>query len=208
MLLYWLFLLPPQVSFSQIPYKTVIDRSHWQEKVCHQILMFYWVIIMANHLMQIYGCSCCGQKYIRHRRELDTQQWICFFQVVKRAVVMSMLMAGVGGALTVLRILKKDMKLFWNVFPFYCTSWNIFLLKKEKIIESIMDKSAEFWQKLKNLQKITAELLITLMTKLYNSEYIMLWCFHWTSFQAYFLIYLIFKLRKNSLTSYERVIVY
>ncbi|KAL9957905.1 hypothetical protein ACROYT_G034860 [Oculina patagonica] len=52
------------VSFSQIPYKTVIDRSRWQEKV------------------------------------------------VKRAVVMSMLLAGVGGALTVLRILKNDIKLF------------------------------------------------------------------------------------------------
>ncbi|XP_020627664.1 kynurenine 3-monooxygenase-like [Orbicella faveolata] len=52
------------VSFSQIPYKTVIERSQWQEKV------------------------------------------------VKRAVVVSFLMAGLGGALTLLRVLKRDVKLF------------------------------------------------------------------------------------------------
>ena len=45
----------------------------------------------------------------------DTEKlFLCWFQVVKRAVVMSVLMAGIGGALTVLRILKKDMKLFWK----------------------------------------------------------------------------------------------
>ena len=41
---FWLFILFVlinlyfQVSFSQIPYKTVIERSQWQEKVCHHFL--------------------------------------------------------------------------------------------------------------------------------------------------------------------------
>ncbi|XP_027036248.1 kynurenine 3-monooxygenase-like [Pocillopora damicornis] len=68
-LLHWLMpktFIPlyTMVSFSQIPYKTVIDRSEWQEKV------------------------------------------------VKRTVLMSALMAGIGGALMALRIVKKDIKLF------------------------------------------------------------------------------------------------
>jgi len=52
------------VSFSQIPYHTVIERSHWQDKV------------------------------------------------VKRTAITTALIAGMGGVLAVLRILKKDLKLF------------------------------------------------------------------------------------------------
>ena len=37
---------------------------------------------------------------------------LLLFQVVKRTVLMSALMAGIGGALMALRIVKKDIKLF------------------------------------------------------------------------------------------------
>lgn len=35
-----------------------------------------------------------------------------FFQVVKRAALITALIAGIGGAFTVLKILKKDLKVF------------------------------------------------------------------------------------------------
>ena len=31
----------PQVSFSQIPYHTVIERSHWQDKVCGLVINLF-----------------------------------------------------------------------------------------------------------------------------------------------------------------------
>ena len=37
---------------------------------------------------------------------------LLLFQVVKRTVLLSALMAGIGGALMALRIVKKDVKLF------------------------------------------------------------------------------------------------
>ena len=37
---------------------------------------------------------------------------LLLFQVVKRTVLMSALMAGIGGALMALRLVKKDVKLF------------------------------------------------------------------------------------------------
>lgn len=36
------------------------------------------------------------------------------FQVVKRAALITALIAGIGGAFTVLKILKKDLKVFWE----------------------------------------------------------------------------------------------
>ena len=46
---------------------------------------------------------------------LHSEVKFCLFQVVKRAAIATSFIAAIGGALTVLRILKKDLKLLWEV---------------------------------------------------------------------------------------------
>ena len=53
-----------------------------------------------------------GQFILELKIKLYSEAKFCLFQVVKRAAIATAFVAAIGGALTVFRILKKDLKLF------------------------------------------------------------------------------------------------
>lgn len=124
---------------SSLPFVSLVHNNNrgkgWRDRDQGQKNLSVLHESLDEYIQSIYSCSfivewhCKMHQTPDHEYRTLKKDYFFWFQVVKRAVIMSFLMAGLGGAFTLMRVLKKDMKLFWEVFCLFITPWK-FLLRE------------------------------------------------------------------------------